>query len=290
MRRVITTVRMAAAIVIGAILIGGGVAGCSSSGALPAASCGTVEASSGTVELSAATGQDLRVLHCFVTAVAACTAASIHVSLINVDVVTNVVYAIDPGGTPAHCMVSASQSTSVDIVDKGPVTTARCRAATVLPTSAAITCPGGGQPFVLLATLTYTLPRASCGSATIHSLSASTQLLRADRGALTCFATAARACKQAGLQLAETGTGWGTYWVFVIAGDGAPGRCTVAEYSQYYSATDNGGLYTRSLNGWVLAVKTVPCREASVTSKGVTLNCPGLSVQAILIPATSSAP
>jgi len=279
---------MAAAIVIGATLIGG-VAGCSSSGALPAASCGTVETPSGTVKLSAANGQDLRVLHCFVTAVAACTAASIHVSFINVDVVTNVVDAIDPGGTPAHCMVSDSESTSVNIADNGPVTTARCLAASVLRTSAAITCPGGGQPFVLLATLTYTLPRASCGSATIHYLGASTQLLRADRGALTCFATAARACKRAGLQLAETGTGWGTYWVFVIAGDGTPGRCTVAEYSQYYSATDNGGLYTRSLNGWVLAVKTVPCREASVTSKGVTLNCSGPSVQVILIPATSSA-
>src|SRR5215469_12200090 len=133
MRRVITTVRMAAAIVIGAILIGGGVAGCSSSGALPAASCGTVETPSGTVELSAANGQDLRVLHCFVTAVAACTAASIHVSFINVDVVTNVVDAIDPGGTPAHCMVSDSESTSVNIVDNGPVTTARCLAASVLP-------------------------------------------------------------------------------------------------------------------------------------------------------------
>jgi hypothetical protein len=165
--------------------------------------------SSGTIELSAANGQDQRALHCFVTAVAACKAASIHVSFINVDVVTNDVYAIDPGGTPAHCTVSDSQSTSVDIVSKSPVTTTRCRAASVHPTSATITCPGGGQPLVLLATFTYTPPRASCGSATVQYLGASTPLVRSGRGALACFATAARACKPAGLQLAETGAGWG---------------------------------------------------------------------------------
>jgi hypothetical protein len=143
---------------------------------------------------------------------------------------------------------------------------------------------------VLLATLTYTLPRASCGSATVQYLGSITPLVRADRGTLACFAAAARACRPAGLQLAETGAGWGTYWVFVIAGDGTPGRCTVTEYSQYYSATGNGGVHTRSPNGWVTAVKTVPCREASLTSKGVTLNCSGGPVRTILIPATSSAP
>jgi hypothetical protein len=289
MHRVITTGSLAAAIVIGAFLIGGGIDGCSPGGALPAASCGTVERSFGTVELSAASGQDLRVLQCFVTAAAACKAASIHVGSVNGDVVNNEVYAVDPGGTPAHCTVSDSKSTSLEMVSNSPVTTTRCRTASVHPASATITCHGG-QRLVLLATLTYTLPRASCGSASVQYASAGTQLLHADRGALTCFATAASACKPAGLQLAQADTGGGTYWVFVIAGGGTPGRCAVTGYIQDYSATRNGGVHTRSPNRWVTAVATVPCREASVTSKGVTLNCSGTAAPTVLIPATSSAP
>ena len=38
-------------------------------------------------------------------------------------------------------------------------------------------------------------PPAACGSAWTHSLNGQTQLLGADRGALTCFDAAARACR-----------------------------------------------------------------------------------------------
>jgi hypothetical protein len=248
-----------------------------------------VGTSAGTVELSPANGQDQRVLRCFVAAVAACKADSIRVNFINVDVVTGDVYAIERGGTPARCTVSSSSSTSINVGSSGPVTTARCRAASARPASATITCPGG-QPFVLLATLTFTLPRAGCGSATVDYLSDRTSLLGADRGALACFAAAARACRAAGLRLAETGAGWASYWVFVIAGGGAPGRCAVTEYAQYYSASDNYGARTRSPDGWVTAVRTVPCRDPAVTGSGVTLHCSRLPGQVTLIPAAPSAP
>jgi hypothetical protein len=133
-------------------------------------------------------------------------------------------------------------------------------------------------------TSTLTLPHASCGAAITHDVSASTRLLRADRGALTCFTTAARACKAASLDVTQMGVDTGTDWVFAIASGGTPGRCTVIAYSQHYSATGIGGLFTQAPSGnWVQAVKTANCQETAVTSAGVTLNCQG---QAIEIPAT----
>jgi hypothetical protein len=239
---------------------------------LPPASCGAVALASGNTELSAGNGQDQRALRCFVTAIAACKAASIDVRFVNVDTGTDSVYAIDPGGTPAHCTVS-DQSASFNNGSTGAAQATHCRAASASPASAIITCSGQQHLVLLTANPSYTLPRASCGSAAVLFLSDGTEWLRAGRGVLTCFTTAARACKPAGLQLASTGADWGNYWVFVIAGGGAPGRCTVTEYSQY-SAPDLGGLSSRSPNGWAYTpVETTPCQEASVTSKGVALDC-----------------
>lgn len=153
-------------------------------------------------------------------------------------------------------------------------------------TSTGATSTGTGSTGTGSTTGTLTLPQASCGSAVTHVLSASTQLLRADPGALTCFTTAARACKAAGLHVIVMGVDTGTRWVFAITSGGVPGRCAVTAYSQHYSATNIGGLFSKSPGGWVQAVTSVTCQETAVTSKGVTLECPG---QAIMIPATVSA-
>src|SRR5215469_1023316 len=93
----------------------------------------------------------------------------------------------------------------------------------------ATTSCSAGQP--------ATLPQASCGHAGTHGLSGSTQFYQADKGALTCFATAARQCKSGSIAITEMGVDTGTNYVFGIAPGKAP--CQATEWSQYYSA--NGG-------------------------------------------------
>jgi hypothetical protein len=121
-----------------------------------------------------------------------------------------------------------------------------------------------------------TLPHASCGSAATHFLTGHTQLSRADHGALTCFVTAARACKSASLRVTEMGVDTGTDYVFAIK----PGQasCQVTELRQGYSANFGGS------QG---AVRTVPCHRTAVTRTGVALSCGGRDV---LIPAKVSPP
>ncbi len=118
------------------------------------------------------------------------------------------------------------------------------------------------------------LPHASCGSATTHGAGAGTQLLGADPGALTCFGTAARGCRAASLGVHEMGVDTGTNYVFTIAPGGT--SCQVTELRQDYSA---------NFGGSVGPVTTVPCRRASLTTRGVLLKCGG---QAVLIPAKVS--
>lgn len=120
------------------------------------------------------------------------------------------------------------------------------------------------------------LATASCGSATTHFLDGHTQVLSADRGALTCFAKAARECKSASLRVTEMGVDTGTDFVFII--ELGQGSCQVTEQSQDYSANFGGS------QG---AVRTHSCQLIGVTSSGVTLSCGG---QRMLIPAKVSAP
>jgi hypothetical protein len=111
----------------------------------------------------------------------------------------------------------------------------------------------------------------SCGSAWTHFVNADTQFLRADRGALTCFAAAAGQCRPASIHVTEIGVDTGTYYTFTIKPGGTP--CQVTELSQYYSA--NGG-------GSQGPVITTACLRTAVTSAGVVLSCGG---QDVLIPA-----
>lgn len=147
----------------------------------------------------------------------------------------------------------------------------------------AVGCSSGGGSDI-------TLPHASCGNATSHSLSATTQFFAADRGALTCFTAAARTCKAVSLGVTEMGVDTGTDYVFAIASGGTPGYCVVNGYSQYYSAMDIGGLYTLSpQGGWVMPISTFRCSETAVTSQGVTLACQGpVQDETVLIPAAVS--
>jgi hypothetical protein len=121
-----------------------------------------------------------------------------------------------------------------------------------------------------------TLQHATCGSATTHFLTDRTQILAADRGALTCFGKAARTCTSASLRVTEMGVDTGTDYVFIIK----PGTasCQVTEQSQYYSANFGGS------QG---AVRTVQCHRILVPSGGVTLRCNGRD---LLIPAKVSKP
>ncbi len=119
-------------------------------------------------------------------------------------------------------------------------------------------------------------PAARCGSAVTHFVTADTQIFAARRGALTCFATAARHCRAASLSVTAVGVDTGSHYVFTIAPGGSP--CRVTETSQFYSANGGGSqgpLVTRS------------CRMAGVTGQGVTLTCGG---QTVLIPAKATRP
>lgn len=117
-----------------------------------------------------------------------------------------------------------------------------------------------------------TLPHATCGSASTHFLNAGTQLLSADKGALTCFGIAARHCKAASIAITEMGTDTGSNYVFAIQPGGT--ACRVTELSQSYSANFGGSTST---------ISTTRCRVADAAGAGIRLSCAG---QAVLIPAT----
>jgi hypothetical protein len=139
MRRVIITAALAA-------IIAAGTAGCSTGG-LPTASCGQVEtevANGGAPVLGLATGPQQPVYRCFDTAAATCTAASIRVHVKGIDFDADDVYAIAPGGIPAHCTVTDYyQFSSINFGGTaGAVLMTRCRTTSVPPNGATITCPG----------------------------------------------------------------------------------------------------------------------------------------------------
>ena len=131
---------------------------------------------------------------------------------------------------------------------------------------------GGGHPTKSPGTPVTALPKASCGSTLTHGLNGSTQLLRSDKGALTCFHTAAKSCKAAGLAVTEMGVDTGTNEVIIIEPSGS--GCRVTLWHQAYSA--NGG-------GSTGAVGSTQCTIRAVTGTDVTLSCAG---QKLLIPAT----
>ena len=116
------------------------------------------------------------------------------------------------------------------------------------------------------------LPQASCGGATTHQLSGATQVFRADAGALSCFAAAARQCQSASIAITEMGVDTGTKYVFAIA----PGKanCPATEWSQGYSANFGGSKQFK--------VVVAQCSTAA-RPDGVTLGC---GSQDILIPVT----
>ncbi|TVZ03242.1 hypothetical protein EAS64_22705 [Trebonia kvetii] len=116
------------------------------------------------------------------------------------------------------------------------------------------------------------LPKASCGRASTHGLNTATQVLSADKGSLTCFQAAARACKTASLAVTEMGVDTGTNHVFAIEPGGK--GCAVTDLSQGYSA-NFGGSHSK--------IGTTQCTVATVTGGGVTLACGG---EKVLIPAT----
>jgi hypothetical protein len=115
------------------------------------------------------------------------------------------------------------------------------------------------------------LPTATCGRASTHGLSATTQILSADKGALNCFHVAARDCKTASIAVTEMGVDTGTNHVFAIEPGGK--SCTVSDTSQDYSANFGGS------HGKIGAAR---CSVAAVSSGGVTLACNG---EKVLIPA-----
>ncbi len=136
---------------------------------------------------------------------------------------------------------------------------------------------GGGQPTKPSVSPTTpagasALPKASCGSALTHGLNGSTQLLRSDKGALTCFQAAAKTCKTAGLAVTEMGVDTGTNAVITIEPAGSGSACQVTLWHQAYSA--NGG-------GSKGKVGSTACTLGTVTNAGVTLSCAG---QKVLIP------
>lgn len=121
-----------------------------------------------------------------------------------------------------------------------------------------------------------TLPSASCGRVTTHLLNGGTVLLQADRGALTCFGTAARMCRSASIEVWEMGVDAGTGYVFSIEPGGT--ACQAMRLSQ-----DVGFNFGGSRSG----ITATACPKVAVTGKGVVLACGG---QTILIPATVASP
>jgi hypothetical protein len=121
-----------------------------------------------------------------------------------------------------------------------------------------------------------TLPHATCGSAITHGLSVDTQILSADRGALTCFGRAAAHCRPASLGVTVMGTDTGTQYVFSVEPDSS--SCRLTERRQDYSANFGGSRGS---------VTTLPCRLIAVSGTGVMLKSGGREV---LIPAKLTAP
>lgn len=119
------------------------------------------------------------------------------------------------------------------------------------------------------------LPKASCGEAGTHELSGSTQFFRADKGALSCFATAVRHCQSASIAITEMGTDTGTDFVFAVVPGQA--RCQATKWSQDYSANFGGSQGKVAVTG---------C-SATAGPNGVLLGCGG---QSLLIPATVASP
>jgi hypothetical protein len=120
------------------------------------------------------------------------------------------------------------------------------------------------------------LPQASCGEAGTHELSGATQFFRADKGALSCFATAVRQCQSASIAITEMGVDTGTKYVFAVV----PGnsRCQATEFSQRYSANVGGSQKFK--------IAVTPC-SAAAGSAGVKLDC---GRQNLLIPTTVTNP
>ena len=119
------------------------------------------------------------------------------------------------------------------------------------------------------------LPKATCGEAGTHQLSGATQLFRADKGALSCFATAVRHCQSASIAITEMGVDTGTDYVFAVAPGQA--RCQATEWSQDYSANFGGS------QGHVVVTGC----SATAGPGGVLLGCAG---QRLLIPVTVTNP
>jgi hypothetical protein len=119
------------------------------------------------------------------------------------------------------------------------------------------------------------LPKASCGEAGTHELSGTTQFFRADKGALSCFATAVRHCQSASIAITEMGVDTGTDYVFAVVPGQA--RCQATEWSQDYSANFGGS------QGPVVQTHC----SATAGADGVKLGCGG---QDLLIPTTATSP
>jgi hypothetical protein len=130
------------------------------------------------------------------------------------------------------------------------------------------THPASGRPTAPPAAL----PQASCGEAVTHDLSSMTQVFRADTGALSCFATAARQCASASIAVTETDIDTGTRYVFAVVAGKA--RCQATEWSQFYSANPSGERDS--------AVTVTQC-SATAGPGGVMLGCGGRN---LLIPVT----
>jgi hypothetical protein len=114
------------------------------------------------------------------------------------------------------------------------------------------------------------LPQATCGKATTHDLSRVTEVFQADKGALPCFATAARQCQSASIAITEMGIDTGTSYVFAVVPGKTP--CQATEWSQYYSANFGSSKKYK--------VVVTPC-SATAGPDGVLLGCGG---QRLLIP------
>lgn len=160
-----------------------------------------------------------------------------------------------------------------------------CAAATAILVIAVTGCSGGGQHGSTGPTRqppqsgppAAALPSATCGHASTHDLNVRTQILDADKGALTCFQAAARQCIAASLAVTEMGIDAGTNHVFAIEPGGKD--CQASDMSQFYTANNHGGSQG--------AIATTRCRLVDVTATGVTLGC---GDQDVLIPTTVTGP
>jgi hypothetical protein len=126
--------------------------------------------------------------------------------------------------------------------------------------------------WLLLAARPGQLPRASCGSVGFWAY----RLYSADRGALTCFGTAARACKPASIGVRAMSTDFWTDYVFTIESGGT--ACHVFELSQ--DTAETSGAHPGGISSGA-------CLLTTVTRRDVMLACAG---QQVLIPASAGEP